>query len=243
MRYIYLTLCLATLMLCGCGKNAKSLDEKEERNPLVKQGQAYMEIKDYNKAEAAFKQAIENKPSMARPYLDLATIYHQHKPDYISSIFYYNRYLELRPDSEKEEFITEQIKKVQIALANAILTQSGAVQAIKELKQLQQENAALKLQLAKFQQTAPPKSTPVTPAKSVAQKTVTQTVPKTATPASTAQAPRQIYHVVSGDTLSKISSKFYDDSGKWDLIYQANKDRMKSASDLRVGQTIVIPNL
>jgi tetratricopeptide (TPR) repeat protein len=234
---------MATLMLCGCGKNAKSLDEKEERNPLVKQGQAYMEIKDYNKAEAAFKQAIENKPSMARPYLDLATIYHQHKPDYISSIFYYKRYLELRPDSEKTEFINEQIKKVQMALANVILTQSGAVQAMQELKKLQQENADLKQQLAKYQKTSPLKAATATPTTSVPQKTVTETGPKTATPMSTAQSTHKIYHVVSGDTLSSIASKFYGDSGKWDTIYQANKDRMKSAKDLRVGQTIVIPNL
>ena len=125
MRYLYLPLCLTTLILCGCNQDAKSLDDKEERNPLVKQGQAYMEIKNYEKAEESFKQAIENKPDMARPYLDLATIYHQYKPDYISSIFYYKRYLELRPDSEKAEFINEQIQKVQIALANATLTQSG----------------------------------------------------------------------------------------------------------------------
>ena len=235
MRHIYLPLCLATLIVCGCNKDAKSLDSKEERNPLVKQGQAYMEIKNYDKAEESFKQAIENKPGMARPYLDLAVIYHQYKPDYISSIFYYKRYLELRPDSEKTEFINEQIQKVQIALANAILTQSGAVKAIQDLKQVQQENADLKRQLAKLQNSVP--------AEPVKQKSVTQTVPKTTTSTRPADATHQIYHVISGDTLSKISSKFYADPGKWDAIYQANKDRMKSPGDLRVGQTIVIPNL
>jgi nucleoid-associated protein YgaU len=239
MRTIYLPLCIATLILCGCNNDAKSLDEKEERNPLIKQGQAYMEIKDYDKAIESFKQAIENKPTMARPYLDLATIYHQYKPDYISSIFYYKRYQELRPDSEKTEFINEQIQKVQMALANAILTQSGAVKAIQELKQLQQENVALKQQVRNLAKREPAKTSIVTQV--VPQKSVTQTIPK-----STKSAPKsahQIYHVVSGDTLTKISSKFYGDSGKWDAIYQANKDRMKNAGDLRVGQTIVIPNL
>jgi tetratricopeptide (TPR) repeat protein len=230
---------MATLMLCGCEKNTRSLDEKEERNPLVKQGQAYMEIKDYNKAESTFKQAIESKPTMARPYLDLATIYHQHKPDYISAIFYYKRYLELRPDSEKSEFINEQIQKVQIALANAILTQSGAVQAIQELQKLQKENAELKQQLAKFQKTAPTKATTSTPTKPAPRKTVTQTIPKTAKP--TGKATHQIYTVVSGDSLTKIAKKFYG-NGDYEEIYQANKDRMKSPGDLRVGQTLVIPN-
>lgn len=232
MRFIYIFLCTTLLALCGCEKDAKSAEAKEERNPLIKQGQAYMEIKDYGKAEAAFKQAIENDPRMARPYLDLATIYHQYKPDYISSIFYYKHYLELRPDSEKAEFINEQIQKVQIALANAILTQSGAVQAIQELKQLRQENAELKQQLAG----KPKAATPTTPEKSV-----TQTAPKSARPTAPAQASHQIYTVVAGDTLSKIANNFYGNAD-WETIYEANKDRMKSPSDLRVGQTIVIPN-
>jgi tetratricopeptide (TPR) repeat protein len=240
MRHIYLLLSLSFLLM-GCDKDAKTLDSKEERNPLVKQGQAYMEIKDYGKAEEAFKQAIETKPNMARPHLDLATIYHQYKPDYISSIFYYKRYLELRPDSEKTEFINEQIQKVQLALANAILTQSGAVKAIQELKQLQQENAALKQQVKSLTNRNPAKTSVVSQV--APQKSVTQTIPKTAKPASSTQPNHQIYHVVSGDTLSKVSSKFYGDSGKWDAIYQANKDRMKNAGDLRVGQTIIIPAL
>lgn len=233
MRMIYLPLCIATLLLCGCDKNTQSTEAKEERNPLVKQGQAYMEIKDYNKAETVFKQAIESQPTMARPYLDLATIYHQYKPDYISAIFYYKRYLELRPDSEKTEFIDEQIQKVQIALANAILTQSGAVQAMQELKQLRTENTELKRKLAALGQSAPVKPAAVT------QKSVTETVPKSVTPAG--QATHQIYTVVAGDNLTKIAKKFYGDDD-YDAIYEANKDRMKSPGDLRVGQTLVIPS-
>ncbi len=237
MRYLHLLPCIALLVLSGCGKNAQSSDAKEERNPLIKQGHAYMEIKDYEKAEAVFKQAIENNPRMARPHLDLATLYQQYKPDYISSIFYYKRYLELRPSSEKAEFIQEQIEKVQIALANAILTQSGAVQAIQELKKLQQENAELKQQLA-----ARPKTSGIIiqqkrATQPVQQKSVTQTVPKSATPTQTTH---QIYTVVSGDNLTKIAKKFYG-TGDYEAIYQANRDRMKSPSDLRIGQTLVIP--
>ena len=221
MRFIHIFLCITLLALCGCKKDAKSAEAKEERNPLIKQGHAYMEIKDYGKAETAFKQAIENNPRMARPHLDLATIYHQYNPDYVSAIFYYKRYLELRPDSEKAEFIKEQIEKVQIALANAILTQSGAVKAIQELKQLRRENADLKRQLEDR-----PKA-----------KSVTQTVPKSA---KSTEFTHRIYTVVAGDNLTKIANKFYGD-GEWEAIYQANKDRMQSPGDLRVGQTLLIP--
>lgn len=226
MRFIHIPLCLALLALCGCGKDARSLDEREERNPLVKQGQAYMETRDYAKAEEAFKQAIENDPRMARPYLDLAVIYHQYRPDYVSSVFYYKRYLELRPGTEKAEFINEQIVKVQKALANAVLTQAGAAQAFQEVQRLRKENAKLKRQLA-----AQPKAA----AKPAPKKTVTQTIPKSAKPPA-----HRIYTVVAGDNLTKIAKKFYGNND-YELIYEANKDRMKGPGDLRVGQTLVIP--
>ena len=232
MRFIYISLCIALLSLCGCGKDTQSSEAKEERNPLIKQGQAYMEIKDYNKAEDAFKKAIENDPGMARPYLDLATIYHQYKPDYIKSIFYYDRYLEMRPDSEKAEFIKEQIQKVHKALYNDILTRAGAYQLKNECDRLQKENNELKRQLA-----AQPRSS----TGAASQKSVTQTVPKSAKPSASTSADQQIYTVVAGDNLTKIAKKFYGNE-EYEAIYEANKDRMKSPSDLRVGQTLVIPN-
>ncbi len=238
MRFIHIPLCITLLALLGCEKDTQTLDQKEERNPLIQQGQAYVDIKDWDKAEAAFKQAIENKPQMARPYLELASIYHQHKPDYISAIYYYKHYLELRPDSEKAAFINEQVQEVQMDLAKAILTQSGAFQAIQERDRLLQENAELKRQLATG--TKPLQKSPAKTSQPVQQPTVTQTIPKTAKPVSPPKAAHQIYTVVSGDSLTKIAQHFYGNSD-YEAIYQANKDRMKSPSDLRVGQTLIIP--
>ena len=228
MRFFYLPLCLAVLVLSGCKKDTATTEAEEEQNPLIQQGHSFMDAHDYAQAETAFKQAIDQNPKMARPYLDLAIIYHQYKPDYVASIFYYKHYLELRPNTEKSEFITEQITKVQMALANTILRQSGATQAIQELKQLRRENAELKQKL-----TAQPKVV-------IPKKTVTQTIPKSTKPVTATKPTRQVYTVVSGDTLTKIAKKFYGNSD-YDPIYEANKDRMKSPGDLRVGQTLVIP--
>ncbi len=257
MRFIQIFLCIALLAACGCKENVKSAEAEEERNPLVKQGHAYMEIKDYTKAETAFQQALENEPRMARPHLDLGTIYHQYKPDYVSSIFHYKRYLQLRPGSEKADFIREQIEKVQLAMASEILTQSGARKAIQELKQLRRENAELKQQLASLQKTSPQpvrqkSATPASeaqviseasrtsPGSAVQQKSVTQTVPKSATPDASSRITHNIYTVVAGDNLTKIANTFYG-NGDYEAIYQANRDRMKNPNDLREGQTLVIP--
>ncbi len=50
--------------------------------------------------------------------------------------------------------------------------------------------------------------------------------------------------VVSGDTLSGIAKKYYDDAGKYMKIYEANKDVICDNPDLiQPGMELVIPNL
>jgi len=49
------------------------------------------------------------------------------------------------------------------------------------------------------------------------------------------------YKVQRGDTLQKISSKFYGTSKKWNKIYQVNKDVLKGPNKLYPGQIINIP--
>ena len=54
--------------------------------------------------------------------------------------------------------------------------------------------------------------------------------------------PRNVtYHVQTGDTLIKISKKFYGDTKYVKLILEANKDKVKSPTDLQMGQEITIP--
>lgn len=49
------------------------------------------------------------------------------------------------------------------------------------------------------------------------------------------------YTVQKGDTLQKISEKFYGTTKKWSEIYKANKNVIKDSSRIYPGQVIVIP--
>ena len=51
------------------------------------------------------------------------------------------------------------------------------------------------------------------------------------------------YKVKNGDTLQKISQKFYGTTRKWPQIYEANRNVLRSPNNVRVGQTLVIPSL
>ncbi len=51
----------------------------------------------------------------------------------------------------------------------------------------------------------------------------------------------QTYTVRPGDNLTEIAEKTLSDGGKWQVIYQANRDRLKSPDRLIVGQKLRIP--
>jgi len=49
------------------------------------------------------------------------------------------------------------------------------------------------------------------------------------------------YTVASGDTLEKISKKFYGTVKKWAAIFKANKDTLKASDKIYPGQILNIP--
>ncbi len=57
-----------------------------------------------------------------------------------------------------------------------------------------------------------------------------------ATPAASSD-----YVVQKGDTLGAIASRELGSSKKWQLIFDANRDRLKNPTDLKIGSTLRIP--
>ena len=51
----------------------------------------------------------------------------------------------------------------------------------------------------------------------------------------------QQYTVKSGDTLSKLAERFYNAPGKWEKIYDANKDILKNPNYIYIGMKLTIP--
>lgn len=51
----------------------------------------------------------------------------------------------------------------------------------------------------------------------------------------------QWHEVEKGDTLSKISAKYYGDANLYMQIFEANKDILKDPNMIRIGQKLRIP--
>lgn len=52
---------------------------------------------------------------------------------------------------------------------------------------------------------------------------------------------QEIYVVEKGDTLQKISNKFYGTTKQWKKIYEANKKALKAPDLIKMGQKLIIP--
>ena len=53
----------------------------------------------------------------------------------------------------------------------------------------------------------------------------------------------QTHTVAKGDTLSHIAQQFYGKAGKWQAIFDANRDQLDDADKIVPGQVLKIPAL
>jgi len=65
------------------------------------------------------------------------------------------------------------------------------------------------------------------------------TTPEIAEPTFAANIEK--YTIQKGDTLQKISKKFYGTTKKWNKIFEANKDKLKAPNKIYPGQVIDVP--
>ncbi len=230
------TFLLAVLIaLPACSRSAASLDQREDRDPLLKRALAAKSAEDLDGAIDLCNKALERKPNLARAHLELGYLYDKHKEDYVRAIYHYQRYLELRPNAEKKKLIEDLIRQARLSFAATLPDQPS--EAARLVAMLKQEVEALKMQLARQSGAAAPK--PSKPAgTSATAATGGGLQPPKPEPAQPAV---QTYVVQQGDTLSSIAGKVMGNPGKWNTIFEANRNVLPSPESVKVGQTLVIP--
>jgi uncharacterized protein YidB (DUF937 family) len=65
--------------------------------------------------------------------------------------------------------------------------------------------------------------------------------PSASTSATATPSPGQTYTVVSGDTLSGIAKRFYNDANQWPRIFDANRNILSNPDRIVPGQNLRIP--
>jgi DNA repair exonuclease SbcCD ATPase subunit len=160
-----------------------------------------------------------------------------------------------RADAERSgqqniDAVTAQLGQLRRELESARAAQSRVIEAsaaqdrdrVAIITQLRTENSALAARLAQAQGTLDQIASAArlgTPASAIASG---GPVPFAAAPVVSANAPQVRYHTVAeGDSLSRISMRYYGTPNRWQEIFQANRDVLQGSSVLRVGMQLKIP--
>jgi len=167
-------LVLASLLLISCQQTPPGSDAEDERNPFFRQATKDIADLNYPSAIKQFEKAVVVNPNVVKAYLQIGLLYGDKLGDPVSAIYFYQKYLEARPNASEREEVLAAMEKAKIDFALS-LTNTG-IQNAAEIAKISKENVDLKQQIAQLQGTlaakeaqvsqaagaaAPPKATPV----------------------------------------------------------------------------------
>ena len=168
---------LTALALTSCQQAPSGSDAEDERNPFFRQASKDVADLNYPAAIKQFEKALAVNPTVVKAYLQIGLLYGDKLGDPISAIYFYQKYLEARPNASEREEVVAAMEKAKIDFALS-LTNSG-IQNAAEIAKMSKENVDLKQQIAQLQGTlaakeaqvsqaagaaTPPKATAVVPA-------------------------------------------------------------------------------
>ncbi len=111
-----LLLLLAVGAVAGCRPNVYELDDHELSDPSAARAAALERAGDIDGAIAKYNEILTERPDMARMHLAVAFLYDVPQGDYVRALYHYQRYLELRPQTEKRNFIENRIENARQSL-------------------------------------------------------------------------------------------------------------------------------
>jgi len=263
-----LPILLAGVLLSSCSQTPPGSDAEDERNPFFRQATKDIADLNYPAAIKQFEKALAVNPNVAKAYLQIGLLYGDKLGDPISAIYFYQKYLEARPNAAEREEVLASMEKAKIDFALS-LTNTG-IQNAAEIARISKENVDLKQQVTQLQgalaakeaqvsqvagAAAPPKATPaVVPATPPAAEKAARaeanlpSVPAATPPPAPAEAAvppvgAKQHTISKGDTLWKLAKQYYPAS----LDLNEEIAKIKAANpglddrNLKIGTVIVIP--
>ncbi|MDR0994283.1 MAG: LysM peptidoglycan-binding domain-containing protein [Verrucomicrobiota bacterium] len=228
---------LAGVLLFAAGCARAPEDKREARNPMLRRAIAARQAQDIDRAIEWCEKALRRKPDLALAHRELAVMLDNYRQDYIPAMYHYQRYLDLHPESEQREAVEELLRHCRVAFATQVV--SSPEEMKRDLLLREERIRELELEVVRLSELlamAPSITLPSAPAaKGRSQKE------GSSAPAAPAGPPRT--HVVhSGENLATISKLYYGTPARWKQVFNANRDQLSDANNLRVGTTLVIPS-
>jgi phage tail protein X len=234
--------CLVAVLLNSCS------EPNEKAHPAYQAGMKLFENHNYPESAKKYEEYLDFNRKSAETHLKLAKLYGDYLDNPFLEAYHYERYLYYNPDVSDKEDIEAWIRAAKKKFAKKMIQEypadfnMGDKDEIKKLKttnrRLIEYMKKLKQEIADLRRKS---AVPVqTGNRRIAGKD--KKVHSNKSDTQTADIFKE-YTVKPGDNLSRISKRFYGSSKYYKAIYNANKDHMKSESDLRVGMKIKIPDV
>ncbi|MEY4386332.1 MAG: hypothetical protein RLY20_1615 [Verrucomicrobiota bacterium] len=237
----------------GCMPSSQGPADEQKESFFLK-GKALEGTLDFKGAIEAYEKAIEVNPQNGSAHFELGLLYEKDN-DNAAAIYHFERYLKLRPDSERMQIVKDRIMQNKMELAKtttyAPLTQNTQKQfdALNdEIRQLRADNEKLKADLVAAQN-RPVTSNPgggQIPQRLIRTSDTAQSGQSTQSSGSGAtrsaadadsRSAARTYSVKQGDTPSSIARKF---NVKLDSLLTLNPGL--DPKKMKVGQVVKIPS-
>lgn len=247
------TLLAGLFFNAACNKDDVVVSEENEKS--FRRAKEYYNEGRVDEAIKEFASVIKKRGEAPESHFDLGLIYMTKYNNSIMAIYHFQKSIE--EGSSNKQRIEGMIEEAKRRLAEQLKSEMLPVDAersryLATIEKYNKENQALKQTIAQLNQelaqartqrpqTAVVQNTTARAANTAQVNTGTGTQVNRTNTTPSASTGSKTYTVEQGDTLSKISRKFYNTPNRWQEILDANKDKLPSARSLKPGQVIVIP--
>lgn len=243
MKSIGISLLFVFLMIAvGCDSKTGISDVAERDHPAMKKALSLERAGNKEGALRIYQGLLDQNPTIARAHLALAFLLEEEGGNSPAALYHYQRYLNLRPDTEKRGMIESRIRAAQLAYVGTVFTNESAI--LTRMSEVERENSALKIRVVNLEsQTSHLRAALAANRAKYAEsrEESSRILDKQGLPVLAPRAAGKVVRVLKGDTLRKISERAYGTQERWREIFEANKALLKNREDVRIGQTLIVP--
>lgn len=238
LRFRILISALICLYLAGCGSNRPVFEETDE--PDYIEGKSLLRQGEEEQALLAFLKVIDSRTDSPESHLEAGLLYLDEMNQPILAIYHFMKFLELRPDARQAPEVEGLIDTAKKEFARTLPGQpfenrSQQADLLLVVERLRAENERLKADQLRLERANRELRRRLGEIRENGGSTGTGTT-------SAEQGDQEAVYVVQpGDTLTSIARRLYGSSNRWEEIFAANRDLLRSPNDLRVGQELQIP--
>jgi len=237
-----LSLMLILIPGVGCDRKVGISDEAERDHPAMKKARELENAGDIEGARTTYQSLLDRDAGIARAHLALALLLDKRGGDYVDAIYHYQRYLALRPDTEKRRMIESRIRTAQLGYVGTVFTNEAAI--LRKMAEIEKENVTLTTRVANLDAQSTQLRVIVKMLRNKNESAAVQADQSLDRVTLSVPPPRSagsLVRVEKGDSLRKLAIRFYGDQERWREIYEANRAHMKRPEDIHIGQMLLMP--